>query len=95
MKDCKIWISFFPKGIGNYHEYLVALKTDYEVDIKKELMKLDRTSYIYKIGDIILLHLFLDRESDVLKFHELEKEGLISLFGISTPLIFYNAFTDF
>ena len=95
MRDCRIWISFFPRGIGSCHECLVALKTDYEINIKKELMKLDRTSYIYKVGDIVLLHLFLDRESDVLKFHEMEKEELISLFGISTPLVFYNAFTDF
>lgn len=95
MKDCKIWISFFPKGIKGYHQFFIALRTDFEAGLKEELARLDRTSYFYKIGDVILLHLFLDEEKDALKFQKMEEEGLISLVGISTPLKYHNEFSDF
>jgi hypothetical protein len=35
-KDCIIWMPFFPRGYENYRQFLITLKTDYEVGFKKE-----------------------------------------------------------
>jgi hypothetical protein len=58
LKICHIWIPFFPNGYSNYAKYIISLKTDYETGLVKELKRLDRSSYVYKTNDAILLTLF-------------------------------------
>ena len=91
-KDCIIWMPFFPKGYKNYRQSIITFKTEYQVGIKKELEKLDRSSYIYKIGDTLMLHLFLDEHLDLNFILDLEKNGMIHSVSASTPLRYYNRF---
>ena len=83
---------FFPRGYENYWQSIITFKTDYQVGIKKELEKLDRSSYIYKIGDTLMLHLFLDEHLDLNFILDLEKNGMIHSVSASTPLRYYNRF---
>lgn len=89
-KDCTIWMCFFPRGYEYYKQFLVTLETDYEIGFRKELQKLDRSSYIYKIGDLLLLHLFLDMSTDLCFLLDLEKRGVIHSLSVSVPLKYYN-----
>jgi len=68
----------------------LTLKTEYEQDIRKELQKLDRTTYIYKMGKTILLNLFLDNNIDHRVFVELKKKGLIRDLHVSMPVHFWT-----
>lgn len=67
-------------------------KTDCEVGFRKELQKLDRSSYIYKIGDILMIHVFLDEHSDLNFLLDLEKKRVIHSVSVSVPLRDYNRF---
>jgi len=84
-EDCTIWMPFFPKGYKNYRQSIITLKTKYEMGMKKELEKIDRSSYIYKIGDKLMLHLFLDEYLDLNFLLDLEKNGVIHSVSVSTP----------
>jgi hypothetical protein len=92
MNDCKVLVAFFPKGMNNYSQTFVTLKTDYEQNLRKELQKLDRTTYLYKIGDTILLNLFLDNNIEHRVFVELKKKGLIRDLHVSIPVHFWTLF---
>ncbi|MGD2248206.1 MAG: hypothetical protein PVF58_07340 [Candidatus Methanofastidiosia archaeon] len=92
LKDCRIWIPFFPNGYLNYTNYVVTLKTNYEVGLTKELRKLDRSSYIYKAGDVLILSLFFDRYLEIESFLKMEKEGIIHDLRVSFPVRFKNIF---
>lgn len=85
-KDCKTWHSFFPKGMMNYYHAFLTFQTDYEIGIKKELKKLDRTSFLYKTEDTLILYLLLDDQIQVNKFLELEKNGIIHELRVSSPI---------
>jgi hypothetical protein len=94
VKDCKTWILFLPKGYDNYQQAYMMFKTDYEVNLRDELKKLDRTSIIYKFDDTILLHLFLDEALHKLHqyyrlFFEYKKEGIIHDLHVSIPIKWY------
>jgi hypothetical protein len=91
-RDCSIWMPFFPKGYNGYSQSIVQLKTEYEVGLRDELQKLDRSTYIYKIDDFLLLHLFLEENKDLNPFLDLEKKGLIHSLGVSIPLRYHNRF---
>ena len=85
-KDCKTWHSFFPKGMMNYYNAFLTFQTDYEIGIRKELKKLDRTSFIYKTEDTLILYLFLDDQLQINKFLDLEKNGIIHDLRVSSPI---------
>ena len=91
-EDCTIWMPFFPKGYSNYSQFIVQLETEYETGLRNEFQKLDRSTYIYKIDDFILLHLFLEKNNDLNFLLDLEKEGLIHSLSVSIPLRYYNRF---
>ena len=91
-KDCSIWMPFFPKGYSNYNQFIVQLETKYEVGLRDELEKLDRSSYIYKIDDFLLLHLFLEKNKNLEFLLDLEKKGLIHSLSVSIPLRYHNKF---
>lgn len=92
LNDCKIWISFFPNGYENYSQTFLTFKTEYETEIRRNLQNLDRTTFLYKIGDIIMLNLFLDNNIEHRIFLKLKKEGLIHDLHVSIPLHFRNPF---
>ena len=90
MKDCKVLTAFFPRGMDNYSQTFLTLKTEYEQDIRKELQKLDRTTYLYKMGKTVILNLFLDNNIDHRVFVELKKKGLIRNLHVSMPVHFWT-----
>jgi hypothetical protein len=92
IEDCKVMNAFFPKGMDKYFQTFLTLKTDYENDLREELQKLDRTTYLYKIGNMILLNLFLDNNIDYRVFVKFKKRGLIQDLHVSIPLYFWTPF---
>jgi hypothetical protein len=88
----KIWMSFFPGGYSNYSQSLLCFKTKYEIDLYNELSKLDCSSFIFKFGDCILLHLVHDSNFENYRFFELRKEGKIKDLEMSFPVQHYNNF---
>ena len=90
VKDCKTWHSFFPKGLTNYYHAFLTFQTDYEIGMRKELMKLDRTSFIYKFEDTLMLYIVLDSQTEINRFYDLEKKGVIHDLRVSTPIQWYD-----
>lgn len=86
MRSCKVRVQFFPRGYDNYFKTFLTFKTDYEVGLREELQKLDRTSYLWKCSDLIMLNLFSDHQLDHRIFVKMEKEGLIHDLHVSIPL---------
>ena len=85
-KDSKVWIAFFPKGYDFYQQSVLIFKTKYEIGLREELQKLDRTSLLYKFGDSILLHLFLDYTLENLVFYQLKRKGIIHDLHVLIPI---------
>lgn len=94
LKDCIMWIPFFPNGYTNYTKFVLTLKTDYEVGLLNELKKLDRSSYVYKADDTLILILFFNRELEIDSFLKMEENGIVHDLRISFPLHFYNIFEE-
>jgi hypothetical protein len=90
VKDCKVWVSFFPGGMQSYSQTFLTFKTDFECSLRKELQKMDRTSYLYKIENRILLNLFLENNIEHRIFVELKKKGLIRDLHVSMPVHFWT-----
>ena len=95
LKQCKIITNFFPLGIERYSPSLITFKTDYETGIAKGLKTLNRTTYLYKANNTIILYLYIspfpkeqNHFSD--KFQRLQEMGLIRDLHISTPLKWYR-----
>lgn len=86
VKDCKMWHSFFPRGMQNYYHTFMTFQTDYEVGLRDELMKLDRTSFIYKFEKTISLFTYSDNQKPPNTFLNLEKEGIIHDLRVSIPI---------
>ena len=92
LKDCGIWIPFFPNGYSKYIPYVITLRTDYETGILSELKKLDRSSYVYKFEETLILTLFFDGHLEIDSFLKLHKKGLIHDLRVSYPLRSNNVF---
>ena len=92
VKDCTIWIPFFPLGYENYTKYFISFKTDFETGFIEELKKVDRSSYVYKIDDTILLNLFFEKHLKIDSILHLEKKGVIHNLRVSSPLWSYEQF---
>jgi hypothetical protein len=86
VKDCKSWVTFLPRGYNNYQQTVLLFKTEYEVGLRDELRKVDRTSILYKFGDTIMLQLFMDYALQNLFFYKLKREGLIHDLKVSIPI---------
>lgn len=84
--DCKIWTEFFPKGKPSYFQVFLTFKTDFEVNLRDQLQKLNRTSILYKVGETILLTLYLNSNLELYSFLMLEKKGLIRDLEASIPI---------
>lgn len=90
LKQCKVLSCFFPLGKEGYSYQLVTFKTDYEIGLMKALKKLNRTTYVYKTNEIVILVLCLiprpkDFNISTNKFKEIEEEGFIHDLHVCTP----------
>ena len=92
LEDCTIWIPFFPLGYDNYAKYFISFKTDFETGFIEELKKIDRSSYIYKINDTILLNLFFEKDLKIDSIMMLEKKGIIHELRVSYPIWSFERF---
>ena len=90
VNDCKVMTAFFPRGMDNYSQTFLTFNTDYETSLREELQKLDRTTYLYKISNTILLNLFLDNNIEHRIFVVLKKKGLIRDLHVSMPVHFWT-----
>lgn len=97
LEQCKVLICFFPLGYNGYNQIFVTFKTKYEVGLVRALKNLDRTTYLWKSGDTIILNLFLlpdpmsyNRATE--RFKELEEIGIIHDLHVSIPIRWYNVF---
>jgi len=86
LNDCKTWIAFFPRGYDNYIQTFLTFRTEYEISLRKELQKLDRTNYLYKFDNTIILNLFSDKITDHYTFRKWEKMELIRDLKVSIPV---------
>lgn len=92
LKDCKILMSFFPLGYHGYQHQLVTFETKYETGVREALKMLDRTTYLYKFNDIILLILFTENfNSTSRNLRVLEENGLIHSLRVSIPTEYYSS----
>jgi hypothetical protein len=97
LKQCKIINTFFPLGAEAYSPLLVTFKTDYETGIVKGLKTLNRTTYLYKAEDTIILLVGTSpipkaQNHITGKFHKLEEIGVIHDLHVSTPIDWHKAF---
>ncbi len=95
LKQCKVLSCFFPLGYTGYHYIFLTFRTQYEVGLVRALKKLDRTSYLYKYNDMILLILFLPPDplsynKASSRFRQLEEMGLIHKLRVSIPIEWYR-----
>lgn len=98
MKDCKVHLSLFPRSYYGYSQLLLIFKTKYETGLRDELQRLDRTSYLFRARDLIILTLFVDSKlygGPCRAFKELEEKGIISGLKASIPIEFYSALDEF
>jgi hypothetical protein len=93
LKDCKIQMNFFPRGYKGYEQVFFTFRTECEVGLHKALKKLDRTSFLWKIQDFLVLNLFVDLYcATVRRFKEMEENGLIRDLKVSIPNRHYTPF---
>jgi len=86
LKDIDIWVSFYPQGYNYYQKAILKFKTKYEKDLIFELQKIDRSSFLYKYDENLLLYLFYEDYKDLRRFEILKKEGKIKDLSFSTPI---------
>ena len=97
LKQCKILSCFFPLGKEGYSHQIMTFKTGYETSILNALENLDRTTYVYKTREIIILILFLvprpfDFNVSTNTFKELEEKGYIRDLHVCTPRQWHYTF---
>jgi len=86
LKDCKVQMNFFPNGYGGYEKIFFTFRTKYELGLYDSLRKLDRTSFLWKTRDLIILILFVEQYCTTVRhFKELEENGLIRNLKVSIP----------
>ena len=86
LEQCKIWTAFYPLGFKQYSQALLTFKTEYELNLRNELQKIDRTSFLFKYDDMLLLFLMHQNSSIHYMFSKLEKEGKIHDLHVSIPV---------
>ncbi|MGD2250834.1 MAG: hypothetical protein PVF58_20745 [Candidatus Methanofastidiosia archaeon] len=95
MNVCKVHMNFFPRGYRAYDEIFFTFKTEYELGLYDALKKLDRTSFLWKTKDFLILNIFVERyNASVKHFKEMEENGLIYDLKISIPIRNYSPFLE-
>lgn len=74
------------KGYNYYQQALLKFKSKYEENLIKELEMIDRSSFLYKYDDTLLLLLYYEDYKDLKKFELLKKERKISNLSFSAPI---------
>ena len=97
LDQCKVHLGFFPFGKDGYSHHIMTFETKYESSIIKALENLDRTTYIYKTQEMIILILFLiprpfDFNISTNFFKELEENGYIHDLHVCTPRKWHYTF---
>jgi hypothetical protein len=94
-EQCKIFLSFFPSSYYLYNDLLLTFETDYEIGLENALCKIDRTSFIWKFDELILLMLHISMDESPKKilnrFGELQEMGLIRHLKVSIPIKTYSS----
>lgn len=95
LTQCKTLCYFLPLGYLGYQYMLLTFKTKYEIGLINALKRLDRSSYILKWNDTIILTLFLlptplaiNTVGD--RFKELEEIGILHDLRVSIPIRHYK-----
>ncbi|KYK33741.1 MAG: hypothetical protein AYK18_14670 [Theionarchaea archaeon DG-70] len=87
VKDCKVFVGFFPLGYSQYDHLLVTMRTEYEIGIREFLKGLDRSSWLFKVDDLLVLYLFHTHINlTCLKFGEMNCMGIIEDVRVGIPL---------
>ena len=90
LEDCKSVVGFYPRGYKGYARLFITFKTKYEIGLKESLEKLDRSSYLWKFDDTIILILFVDDYNGTCeRFTVLEEIGMIHDLRASIPIRYY------
>lgn len=97
LKQCKVHVGFFPQEKDGYSHQLITFRTDYEISIVRALENLDRTTYIYKTQEMVILILFLiprpfDFNISTNFFKEIEENGYIQDLRVCIPRKWHNTF---
>lgn len=91
LKSCKPMIAFFPRGYRGYSKVFLTLQTEYEVGLREALEKLDRSSYLKKVDNTLMLTLFVDDYNAACeRFKVIEKKGMIHNVRVSVPIRYYT-----
>ena len=89
--DCKVMTGFFPNCFFSYDRIIMTFKTKFEIGLRNELLKFDRSSYFWKFKDKILLCLFLDKCNGICKkYKEMEEIGIINDLNVSIPIKYHS-----
>lgn len=99
-RQCKTLAYFLPLGYSGYNYIFLTFRTKYEIGLANALKRLDRSSYIQKFKDMILLTLFLSPEPLSLnnvsrRFQDLEEMGIIHDLRVSIPTKWWKPNYDF
>jgi hypothetical protein len=87
VKDCKVFVGFFPLGYPQYDHLLITLRTEYETGIRKFLAGLDRSTWLLKVDDTLVLYLFHTHINlTCLKFCEMINMGIIEDVKVGIPI---------
>jgi hypothetical protein len=92
LKDCDIWLSFYPKGYETYQKAILTFETKYETNLKEELSKIDRSTFLFKFNEKIILHLTFTHYSELRTFEIFKKERKIKNLRFSMPITHQNIF---
>jgi len=88
LKDCKVLMGFFPLGYSRYDHLLVTVTTEYETGLQKWLHGLDRSSWLLKVGNTLIMYLFHTHINlTCLKLVEMEEMGILNDFRWAFPIL--------
>jgi hypothetical protein len=86
VRDCKVCMGFYPLGYSQYDPLLVTFKTRYETGMRKFLAGLDRSSWLFKVDDMLILYLFQTHINlTCLKFSEMNELRIIEDLRVGIP----------
>lgn len=87
VKECKVFMGFFPSGYSKYERLLLTFRTKYESQMREWLSKLDRSVYLFKVDDTLVVYLFTTHANEAcLKFCQMEYTGIIRNFRVAFPV---------
>jgi hypothetical protein len=92
INDCKVMCAFFPLTYSGYSRLIACFETKYEIGLFEKLHEVDRSSYLWKCNNMIILTMFVnDYNSATEQFFKLEEIGMIKNVKISIPIRYYTS----